>query len=132
MLFLTAEYAIRFEADDVVEAVENRGRQDAHEDRHLPRPPKLGGDEERSPAPVEHPSMTRPIVRQNGKRSQFVRVTAATLDRGSSSWALQRREGKHRAVIVLEEELEQTAAQPADAIEEDEMGAFRNRWYLRG
>ena len=49
------------------------------------------------------------------------------LDHRPSGFALERREGEHGAVIVLEEELEQTAAQPADSVVEDEVSAFRSR-----
>ena len=48
------------------------------------------------------------------------------LDDCPSGGALERSEGENGAVIVLEEELEQTATQPADSVVEDEVNAFRS------
>jgi hypothetical protein len=78
------------------------------------------------------PRMTCPIVRQNVKRGLFARIAAATLDHRASGCALERSEGENGAVIVFEEELEQTAAKPADSVVEHEVSAFRNGRHLRG
>ena len=129
---MAAEEAIPASSDNVVDPVQDRGWQDAHEDCPLPGPRELPGDEERGAAPAVYPGVTGPIVRQNIKRGQFLRVAAATLDHRPSGCALERREGENGAVIVLEEKLEQTAAQPADSVVEDEVSAFRNRWHSRG
>jgi hypothetical protein len=40
---------------------------------------------------------------------------------------LERSEGEHGAVIVLEEELKQAAAESADSVVEHEVSAFRER-----
>jgi hypothetical protein len=130
-LLETAEHAIPVSGDDVVNAVQERGWQDAHQDGRLPRPPQLAGDEQRGAAPAEHLNVIRSIVCQNVKRGQFVRVGAETLDRGPSHRALERSEGEHRAPIVLEEELQQTAAQSTDPVVEHEVSAFGRRWHLR-
>jgi hypothetical protein len=108
------------------------GWQDAHKDCHRPGPPQLAGDEQRGAAPAQHPSVIRSIVRQNVKRDQFVGVAAEALDHRSSLCALERSEREHRAAIVLEEELRQTAAKSTDAVVEHEVSAFGRRWLLRG
>ena len=123
---MAAEYAIPASGDNVVDAVQDRGWQDAHQDCPLPGPPELAGDEERGATPAEYPGVTRPIVRQNVKRGQFVRVAAETFDHRPSGGALERSEGENSAVIVLEEELEQTVTQPADSVVEHEVNAFRS------
>lgn len=123
---MAAEYAIPAPGDNVVDAVQCRGWQDAHQDRPLPGPRELAGDEERGAAPAEHPGVTCPIVRQDAKRGQFEWVAAETFDNFPSGAALERSKGKNSAAIVLEEELEQTAAQPADSVVEDEVHAFRS------
>ena len=55
-----------------------------------------------------------------------MRVAAETFDNCPSSDALERSKGKNSAVIVLEEELEQTVTQPADSVVEDQVNAFRS------
>ena len=123
---MAAEYAIPASGDNVVDAVQDRGRQDAHQDCPLPGPRELAGDEERGATPAEYPGVTRPIVGENVKRGQFGRVAAQTFDNCPSGDALKRSKGKNSAVIVREEELEQTVTQPADSVVQDEVNAFRS------
>ena len=51
-LVKAAEHAIPASSDNVVRAVQNGGREDAHQDCRLPGPPELAGDEERGAAPA--------------------------------------------------------------------------------
>jgi hypothetical protein len=125
-LFVPAPYAIPASGNDVVDTVSHCAWQNAHHNGRLPGPPELAGDEERGATPAEHPGVTRPIVRQNVKRRQFVRVAAETFDDCPSGVALERSKGKNSAAIVLEEELEQTAAQPADSVVQNEVNAVRS------
>jgi len=131
-LLVTAEQAIPVSGDDVVNVVQDRSWQDARKDCRLPRPPKLPGDEQRGGAPAEHLSVSRSIVCQHVKRGQFVRVAAEALDNGPARSALERGEGEDSAAIVLEEELNQTAAESTDPVVEHEMSAVRKKWHLRG
>ena len=55
-----------------------------------------------------------------------MRVAAETFDNCPSGDALERSKGKNSAVIVLEEELQQTVTQPADSVVEDQVNAFRS------
>jgi hypothetical protein len=113
---MAAKYAIPTSGDNVVDAVQDRGWEDAHQDCPLPGPRELAGDEERGATPAEYSGVTRPIVGQNVKRGEFVRVAAETFDNRPSGDALERSKGKNSAVIMLEEELEQTVTQPADSV----------------
>ena len=75
----------------------------------------------------EDPGVTRPIVCNNVKRGQSLGVAAETRDHRSSCRALERSEDKNRAVIVLEEKLEQPVTEPADAVVQNKVSAFLSR-----
>ena len=60
-----------------------------------------------------------------------MRVSSAALHDGFSRCTLERREIENRAVIVLEEELQKAAAEPADAVVEKQVSALRVNRRLR-
>ncbi len=111
--------------------IQDRVWEDAHHDCRPPGPPELAGDEQRGAAPAEYPGVTRLVVRDHVERGQFVRVASATCDHRSSGCALERREGENAAVVVLQKELDQTAAKPADSVVEQEVSAVGPSGRLR-
>jgi len=117
-LLEAAEHAIPVSGDDVVGAIQDRTWQNARNDCRLPGPPKLTGDEERCFAPCQCPAAIRPIVRQNVKRRQVGGVAAEMFNHRSARSALQRSEREHAAPVMVQEELEQAAAQPTDTVVE--------------
>jgi hypothetical protein len=66
----------------------------------------------------------RSIVRHNVKGGQFVGAVAEALDYRLPGCTLQRSKREDGSVIVLEKELEQPAAEPANAVVEHEVSTF--------
>ena len=131
-LIVAAEYAVTVSSDDVVHAVQDRGRQNAQEPRRLPRPPQFAGDEEHGAARAQYAGARRSIVHDHAERAHFVGVAAISRDHRASAWTLERRERKHGTVIVFQEELDRPIAQSADAVVEHEVRRLGVRMLLWG
>ena len=130
-MFDTTEHAIPGSSDRVVNALQNRPRHDTRHRCRPPRPAELAGDEQRGVASAHHPSAISSIVRDDIERRQFVGVGAEARDRCPAKRALERSEHEDGVAIVLEEELKQAVAKPADAVVEHQVRAFVGRWRLR-
>ena len=125
-----AEQAISSSSDDVVHAIQHRWRDGMQQDRRLPRPPELAGDEQRGLAPADQPGAIRPKVRHHEERAQFIRIAAEALYRRPPDRALKRCEHEDGAPIVGKEELEQSIAKPAHAVVQHQVGAVDARRVL--
>ena len=108
--------------DEVVQAVEERRWKAAQQDGCPPRPPQFVSDEEQRTTPADAPRVAGPVVRHHMKGRQLVRVTPEPHDRRPSGRTLERGKCEDGGAIVLEEELDSVAAQPAHTVVEDEMG----------
>lgn len=118
---MPAEYSIPVAGDDVVKAVQQRGRKHAEQASRLPGPSEHAGDKERCAALCEDPGLGRSIVRPNVKRCQLVTVAAGTLHYRSARGTLERREIEDTPTITYQNELQESATKSADAVVQNKM-----------
>jgi hypothetical protein len=130
-LLIAAEHAIPDVRDDVVQPIAKAARQRAEQPRGSPRPSELARDEERRVAACEHAGIGRPVGGEYVHGRQVAGITAGARHQGLTGCALQRREVEEGAVVVPQHESREPIAQAADAVVDDEVGAFARRRGLR-
>ena len=128
----TAEHAIPVPRNHVIEKIQDRRRHHTQQGCRLPRPSKLPGDEQGGATLAEQPGVGLAVIRDDVKGRQLVRVATHPLDGGPADAALERRERKHPAMVVLEQELQQPITQPANAVVEHQVSTLGGALFCNG
>lgn len=123
-LFVPAEDAISISSHEVVHAVTDSLRYQAHEAHRLPQPREFACHEKRGVTSHEETGIRRSIVRHNIERGQIARILAVPLEHGLTGRALERSEIEDTAVVVCQQELHEAVAEAAHAVVQDQVSAF--------